>query len=79
LSGHPTASKRAKTPTLILHGENDRIEPIGQAQQLYRGLVHYGVECEFIIYPREGHGLGEEKHLADYHRRFLRWFDRHLK
>ncbi len=45
--------KNAKTPTLILHGENDRFDPIGQAQQLHRGLTHYGVDCEFVIYPRE--------------------------
>lgn len=74
-----THIKNAKTPTLIIHGENDRIDPIGQAQQLHRGLKHYGVECEFVIYPREGHGFVEEKHLLDYHRRCLRWFDKHLK
>jgi dipeptidyl aminopeptidase/acylaminoacyl peptidase len=74
-----THIKNARTPTLILHGENDRIDPIGQAQQLHRGLTHYGVECELVVYPREGHGFAEEKHLLDYHRRFLRWFDKHLK
>jgi dipeptidyl aminopeptidase/acylaminoacyl peptidase len=74
-----THIKNARTPTLILHGENDRIDPIGQAQQLHRGLKHYGVECELVIYPREGHGLVEEKHVLDYHRRYLRWFDKYLK
>ncbi len=74
-----THIKRARTPTLILHGENDRIDPIGQAQQLHRGLVHYGVECEFVVYPREGHGMVEEKHIHDSLQRCLRWFDKHLK
>jgi dipeptidyl aminopeptidase/acylaminoacyl peptidase len=74
-----THLKNAKTPTLILHGENDPIDPLGQAQQLHRGLKHYGVPCEFVIYPRTGHGLQEEKHLLDLERRVLRWFDTYLK
>ncbi len=71
--------KNAKTPTLILHPENDLIDPIGQAQQLHRGLKHRGVECELVIYPREGHGPQEEKHLLDINRRMMGWFERHLK
>jgi dipeptidyl aminopeptidase/acylaminoacyl peptidase len=74
-----THVKNARTPALILHGENDRTDPIGQAQQLHRALRHYGVECEFVVYPREGHGLGEEKHSLDCLRRIVRWFDAHLK
>jgi len=74
-----THIKKARTPTLILHGESDPINPLGQAQQLHRGLTHYKVECELVIYPREGHRIVEEKHLVDYHRRFLGWFDGHLK
>ena len=71
--------KNARTPTLILQGEADVIDPIGQSQQLYRGLKHYGVETEFVVYPREGHGLREEKHLIDRLNRIIRWFQTHLK
>jgi dipeptidyl aminopeptidase/acylaminoacyl peptidase len=74
-----THIKNAKTPTLILHPENDLVDPIGQAQQLHRGLKHLGVESELVIYPREGHGPQEEKHLLDINRRLLRWFETYLK
>jgi dipeptidyl aminopeptidase/acylaminoacyl peptidase len=74
-----THLKNAKTPTLILHPENDLIDPIGQAQQLHRGLKQLGVPCEFVIYPREGHGPQEKNHLLDIDRRLLRWFETHLK
>ena len=74
-----THLKNAKTPTLILHPASDEIDPIGQAQQLHRGLKHLGVECEFVLYPREGHVPQEEKHLLDINRRLLQWFERHLK
>jgi dipeptidyl aminopeptidase/acylaminoacyl peptidase len=71
--------KNARTPTLILHPENDLIDPIGQGQQLHRGLKDLGVECEFVIYPREGHGPQEKKHLLDINERTMRWFETHLK
>jgi dipeptidyl aminopeptidase/acylaminoacyl peptidase len=74
-----THIKKARTPTLILHGENDPVDPIGQAQQLHRGLKHYGVTCEYVVYPREGHGLREEKHVLDSHRRVVDWFDKYVK
>ena len=74
-----TYIKNARTPTLILHGENDRTDPIGQSQMLHRALKRYGVESEFVVYPREPHGLQEEKHLIDRLNRIVRWFDAHLK
>jgi dipeptidyl aminopeptidase/acylaminoacyl peptidase len=68
-----------KTPTLILQGENDKIDPIGQSQQLYRALKHYRVKAELVVYPREGHGPAEEKHNLDVLNRILRWYDENLK
>ena len=71
--------KDAKTPTLILQGEEDTIDPLGQSQELYRGLKRYGVETVFVTYPREPHGFHEEKHLVDRLHRILDWYDAHLK
>jgi len=71
--------KNAKTPTLVLQGDADPIDPLGQSQELYRGLKRYGVEAEFVVYPREPHGFREEKHLADRLNRILAWYDKYLK
>lgn len=71
--------KQAKTPTLILQGAADSVDPLGQSQELYRGLKHYGVEAELVVYPRENHGFVEEKHLVDRLNRILDWFDKHMK
>ena len=70
--------KNAKTPTLILQGDADTTDPLGQSQELYRGLKHYGVEAELVVYPREPHGFHEEKHLLDRLNRILAWYDKHL-
>ena len=71
--------KNAKTPTLILHGEADPVDPLGQSQELYRGLKRYGVASDFVIYPREPHGLQEAKHRVDMQTRMVAWFDKYLK
>jgi dipeptidyl aminopeptidase/acylaminoacyl peptidase len=71
--------KSAKTPTLILQGEADPVDPIGQSQELYRGLKRYGVETDFVLYPREPHGLQEAKHRVDMQTRMVAWFDKYLK
>ncbi len=57
--------KKAKTPTLILHGGQDQRVPIGQAQELYMGLKKNGVPVQLVFFPREGHGLMEPRHQLD--------------
>ena len=71
--------KNVKTPTLILQGDADPVDPPGQSQELYRGLKRYVVEAELVMYPREPHGFREEKHLLDRLNRILAWYDKHLK
>ncbi len=74
-----TFVSKATTPTLLLNGQDDETDPIGQVQQFYRGLKRYKVECELVVYPREGHGIREEKHQIDVLNRVIAWFESHLK
>jgi len=70
--------KHAKTPTLILQGDSDPIDPLGQSQELYRGLKRYGVETELVTYPREPHGFREAKHRTDVLQRMLAWYEKYI-
>jgi len=74
-----TYAKNVRTPMLLLQGEADTTDPIGQSQQFYRALKRYEVDAQLVLYPREGHGLREEKHLLDRLNRVINWFDTHLK
>jgi len=74
-----TYVKNAKTPTLILQGEADTTDPIGQSQQFYRALKRYNVKSDFVTYPREGHGIMEEKLQLDLLDRMIAWYDTYLK
>ena len=68
----------AHTPTLILHGENDNDVPIAEAEQLFIALKDLGVETVFVRYPREGHGLSENKHQIDAMDRSIAWYEKHF-
>lgn len=44
-------------PTLILHGEADRVVPVGEARKLEAACRRLGVRHELKIYPEAGHGF----------------------
>jgi dipeptidyl aminopeptidase/acylaminoacyl peptidase len=74
-----TYIRAARTPTLILAGENDTVNPVGQARGLYRALKHFGVETELVTYPGEGHSPRRRTNNIDMFERILDWYDRHLQ
>ncbi|MEV4473153.1 prolyl oligopeptidase family serine peptidase [Nonomuraea sp. NPDC049504] len=69
-------ASRIRTPVLIVHGAQDTNVPLGQAEFLHRALRRFGVEHEFVVYPREGHAIAERNHRIDLLRRTRSWFRR---
>jgi dipeptidyl aminopeptidase/acylaminoacyl peptidase len=51
-----SSASRASTPFLLLQGETDKTDPLGESQQMYRALRQSGVPVELVVYPREDHG-----------------------
>jgi len=54
---------KVTTPTLLLHGERDTTDTIGQSMIYYQGLKDRGVPTRFIRFPREPHGFREPHHV----------------
>ncbi len=74
-------ASKVKTPTLVLHSDNDYRVPIEQGEQWFRALQHFGVVSELVMFPRENHNLtrtGEPKHLVESINWQCYWFDRFL-
>lgn len=71
----------ARTPTLIIHSENDQRCPIEQGEQAFVALKRLGVETEFVRFPEEPHGLSRigrtDRRIARLNH-ILRWFDKYL-
>jgi dipeptidyl aminopeptidase/acylaminoacyl peptidase len=61
-----------------MRGRNDTNVPLGQALFFHRALRRFGVEHEFVVYPREGHGFVERAHRIDVLLRARDRFDRCL-
>ncbi|MGD0804185.1 MAG: S9 family peptidase [Candidatus Bathyarchaeia archaeon] len=73
--------RNVKTPTLIIHSEEDYRCPIEQGEQLFTALKYLGVPTEMIRFPGENHELsrsGKPKHREMRLEHILRWFEKYL-
>lgn len=70
-------AQAAATPTLIIHGAEDAVTPLSQAEQLHRRWRSTGTDVELVVYPGEGHELIDPEHRRDAAARVLLWFTHH--
>lgn len=71
-----------KTPTLVIHSENDLRCPIEQGEQAFVALQRMGVDSEMVRFPDEFHGLsrsGRTDRRVVRLNHILRWFNKYLK
>ena len=73
-----TSIKKARTPTLIQHGELDRRVPIANGYELRQGLEDRGVPVEMVVYKGFGHGISKPKSMAAVMRHNLAWFGHYI-
>lgn len=72
----------ARTPTLIIHSENDLRCSIEQGEQIFVALKKLGVDAAMIRYPGESHGLsrgGRTDRRIHRLEAIREWFDKYLK
>lgn len=62
--------KDVRTPALLQVGARD----INHNAEIYQALTDHNVPVEYVVYPREGHGIAEPEHQRDLMERNLRWF-----
>lgn len=67
--------KEIRTPALLQVGSLD----INHNGEIYQALVDQKVPVEYVVYPREGHGIAEPAHIRDLMERNLRWFTKWLQ
>ena len=69
---------KARTPTLIQHGELDRRVPIANAYELRQGLENRGVKVEMVVYKGFGHGITKPKSMRAVMQHNLSWFNHYI-
>lgn len=72
----------AKTPTLVLHSQNDFRCNQEQGEQLYVALRKLGVDSELVLFPGESHGLsrgGRTDRRVARLQHIARWMNKYLQ
>jgi dienelactone hydrolase len=78
LVGEPPPELPTMPPTLILHGDADRIVPVREAHKLADVFTQWQIRFEIKIYPGAGHGLrGDDE--KDAWKRTVDFLEAHLK
>jgi dipeptidyl aminopeptidase/acylaminoacyl peptidase len=70
---------KVRTPTLLLHGEEDDTCTIGQSMMFYQGLKDRGITSRFIRFPREPHGFREPQHIRMRDAEEISWLMKHTR
>lgn len=76
-----TYAPRCRTPTLLIHGEEDLRCPISEAEQFYRVLRDVGCETELVRIAgmtHVGDSIGPLPVRRAQNEALLDWFERHL-
>ena len=76
-----TFASNIKTPTLIIHSEEDYRCPVEQAEQLFSNLKKRGVKSAMLRFPGESHELsrsGKPKHRKQRFEHIIKWHKNHL-
>ncbi|MCK4642469.1 S9 family peptidase [bacterium] len=71
----------AKTPTLVIHSEQDLRCAQEQGEQIFIALKKLGVDTEMVLFPAEPHGLsrgGRTDRRISRLEHILRWFEKYL-
>lgn len=74
-----THAKNITTPTIILHGINDRTDTEGQSMMFYSALKDQGKAVRYIRFPREPHGFREPRHQRTRDVEEIRWIQQHVR
>lgn len=67
------------TPTLILHGMNDRTDTEPQSMMFFQALRDQGKEVRYLRFPREPHGFREPRHQRTRDLEEIRWIQKHVR
>ena len=70
---------KVTTPTIVIHGEEDTTDTIGQSMMFYQGLKDRGVPVRFLRFPREPHGFRQPHHQRIRDAEEIAWLTKHAR
>ncbi|MEJ6022314.1 S9 family peptidase [Ramlibacter sp. PS4R-6] len=68
-----------KTPTLVIHGEQDYRCPIGEGLNLFEALQYHGVDSELLVFPDENHWILKPRNIVAWYEGVLGFVGKHMQ
>jgi dipeptidyl aminopeptidase/acylaminoacyl peptidase len=68
-----------RTPTLVIHGEQDFRIPYSQSLAAFTALQRQGIESRLVMYPDENHWILRARNSLQWHNEVFGWLARHLR
>jgi dipeptidyl aminopeptidase/acylaminoacyl peptidase len=70
---------RIQAPVQLLCGANDVRCPASESKQAYEKLIEEGKECDYVLYPDEGHALLKIENQVDAKKRRVEFLAKYLE
>jgi dipeptidyl aminopeptidase/acylaminoacyl peptidase len=68
-----------KTPTLVIHGEQDHRVPLEQGLGMYTALQRKGVPSKLVVFPDENHWVLKPVNSVRWYQEVIGWLDQWTK
>jgi dipeptidyl aminopeptidase/acylaminoacyl peptidase len=72
-------AERIRTPTLVIHGQQDYRVPVEQGLQLFTALQRQGVPSRLLYFPDEDHFVKKPQNIGLWWRTMRGWLGRYLR
>lgn len=68
-----------KTPTLVIHGQQDFRVPVNHGMELFNTLQNRGVPSRLIVYPNENHWILQPQNSLFWYANVKDWLQQYVK
>ena len=71
-------AEKIKDPVAVFQGEEDKVVPPSQSEEIVQALKTNGVPHEYHLYPGEGHGFRKSETLREFYRAIERFLTQYV-
>ena len=71
-------AEKIKDPVAVFQGEEDRVVPPSQSEEIVKALKANGIPHEYHLYPGEGHGFRKSETLREFYRAIERFLTQYV-
>lgn len=73
-----TRAAHFKTPTLVIHGQNDLRVPVNHGIELFNTLQNKGVASKLVLYPNENHWILQPQNSLFWYDTVRKWLAQYV-